>query len=129
MVGPLTLLRHEPQLGAYLSASGTLTQFNALIVAILTPALAAIDRPLLRAAIGLALIAHTCAALLLCWAARPTPAENRASGEEMAADTFRSYRRGWRVTMLAMLLSVAALAVFSFETLGGPSLLRSLLAQ
>jgi hypothetical protein len=135
-VGPATLrdtalsiMRHEPQHGAYLAASGTLTQFNALVIAILTAALAAIDRPLLRAAIGVALIAHTCAAFLLCWAARPAAKTNGASGEDMAADTFKSYGRGWRVTMIAMALSAAALVIFSFDTLGGAAPFRSLLAR
>jgi hypothetical protein len=120
--------RHAPQHGAYLAASGTLTQFNALVAAMLTAALASIERPALRAAVGLALIAHICAAFLLCWAARPR-AEEGSSGEDMAADTFKSYRRGWRVTMLAMLLSAIALAIFSFDTLGGTAVLRSLLAR
>jgi hypothetical protein len=83
-------------------------------------------------AIAFALVAHTCAAFLLCWAARPVgPARSKggASGEDMAADTFRSYRRGWIATMIAMGLSAIALTVFAIITLGTEPQLRTLFAR
>ncbi len=62
----------------YLTASGTLTQFNAIMVAAQTTVFtASVDVPL-KAVIGASLFLHIAAALLLCWAARPVGASTQS---------------------------------------------------
>jgi hypothetical protein len=105
--------------GMYLTAAGTLTQFNAVMAAIHSAAFASIASGTLRTALGAALAFHALAAFVLCWAARPI-ASAKVSAFKLADDTFRNYRRGWRVTVVAMLLTAAALGVFLSENADGP---------
>jgi hypothetical protein len=104
----------------YLAASGTLTQFNAILAALLTAALSLDVSSPVTAVIGLALAGHAVAGFLLCWAARPianpdgTP---RLTAEQLLLRSLINYRRGWRATMLALALSVLALAVLAWQRL------------
>lgn len=109
---------------AYLTASGTLTQFNAIVAAIQAAAFSATTGPL-RVAVAIALVLHVLSAYLLCWAARPIE-PHRASDSRMTLiqarlhvhDTFKNYRRGWRITMLALCMSCAALIFYVLNELG-----------
>ena len=111
---------------SYLAAGGTLTQFNAIMVAVAGAAMAGADGPL-KLAIALALVLHVGAAFLLCWAARPVKSDRARSASmalmttiEMTDDTFRNYRLGWRITMLAMLVSSVSVALYVWESLNAP---------
>jgi hypothetical protein len=59
------------QQGMYLTASGSLIQFNAIMAAIHGSALAIADHTLTKGAFTCALLLHVLAAFVLCWAARP----------------------------------------------------------
>jgi hypothetical protein len=125
---PASESRYLGEQGIYLAASGTLTQFNAIIAALLTTALSLRAPLIVKVLILLALGAHAVAGLLLCWAARPVAnadATPRVRADDMLAHSFTAYRRGWRATMLALLLSVAALAALAWQTLG-PEFLAAL---
>jgi len=104
--------------GVYLTASGTLTQFNAILAAVHGAAFATVEVGALKGAMAAALVSHIVAAFILCWAARPmsgTPNQTAAvvltESHTLADDTFRNYRRGWRMTLLALVVS-AMVAVF-----------------
>ena len=103
---------------AYLAASGVLTQFNAILAAVQAAAFSA-TAGALRASIATALVLHVFAAFVLCWAARPVDPGRSvdtmmslAQSRLLVADTFVNYRRGWRVTMLAMVTSTVALMLY-----------------
>ncbi len=119
---PIPQMRHEPEQANYLAAAGTLMQFNALVATLLAAALAMTASATLRIAIVLALIVHTVAALLLCWAVRPIgggdAAARRRSSEGLAADTFHNYRRGWRATMFAICLTTGVLCLITADVVG-----------
>ncbi len=124
----------ETRQGAYMAASGTLTQFNAIIAAIHGSILAGATDVLLKSAIATGLLLHVLAAFVLCWAARPmsdkfSPREAylrradpiaaaMAGGHRHADDTFRNYRRGWRVTLLAVAVSSATAILFVLHAFG-----------
>jgi predicted exporter len=80
---------------------------------------------LLKMIAASALLVHVLAAFTLCWAARPI-AERPSSVRGLsfvdayrhADDTFRNYRRGWRMTLLALAVSAAAAALFVLHALG-----------
>jgi hypothetical protein len=115
--------------GMYLAASGTLTQFNAIMAALLTAALSVGNSPAAKIVIGLALVSHAVAGFLLCWAARPianADGSPRMSAESLLLRSLLCYRRGWRATMLALAMSGAALVVLVSERLGVPDLLSPL---
>jgi hypothetical protein len=78
---PISEGRYHGEQGMYLAASGTLTQFNAIMAALLTAALSLDVSLPVKAVIGLALAGHAAAGFLLCWAARPiaAPTARRAS--------------------------------------------------
>lgn len=118
---PVSEGRYLGEQGMYLAASGTLTQFNAIVAALLTAALS-LSLPLgVKSLLGVALAAHALAGLLLCWAARPIANRDgspRLTAEAMLAGSVTAYRRGWRATMLALALSVVALGVLSWQQLG-----------
>jgi hypothetical protein len=108
----------------FLAASGTLTQFNAIMVAIqgsILPTAAGV----LKITIASALLLHLMAAFLLCWASRPV-AEKRNNSSSLEAvayyrraeDTFRNYRRGWRTTLLALTASSAVAIMFVLHAYG-----------
>ena len=40
---------------------------------------------------------------------------------EMTNDTFDNYRLGWRITMLAMMVSSVSVALYVWQALNGPS--------
>ena len=112
---------HQAQHSMYLTASGTLTQFNAIMAAIHTTALTGASGGFLKAAIGAALFLHAAASFFLCWAARPLPdglESLTSTPSDLAEDTFQNYRRGWRGTMAAMVLSAIASALFAWEASG-----------
>ena len=117
---PVSDERYHGEQGMYLAASGTLTQFNAILAALLTAALSLDVSPPVTAVIGLALAGHAVAGFLLCWAARPianpdgTP---RLTAEQLLLRSLINYRRGWRATMSALALSVLALAVLAWQRL------------
>jgi hypothetical protein len=113
---PQKIARQEAQQGLYLAASGTLTQFNAIVAAILATALASTDFRLLKVTLAVALGLHLIAAFLLCWAARPI--ESSASVNENTDDTFSNYRRGWRVTLIGVVVSSFAALLFVLGTFG-----------
>ena len=103
----------------YLTASGTLTQFNAIMAAIDSAALATAVSRTLSGVLIAALTLHVLAAFILCWAARPVePAPEMmtaaliADRYTQAAHTFRNYRRGWRFTLIALATTAVAAGVF-----------------
>jgi hypothetical protein len=106
----------------YLTASDTLTQFNAIVAAALCAASATAGSPLFKAIAVAAILLHVVAAFVLCWAARPVPREAPARRELRFAynsvnDTFQNYLRGWRMTVIAMTASATALGCFAVETI------------
>lgn len=115
---PVSQARHAPEQANYLAASGTLMQFNALVATLLTAALAMTTSGALRIAIVVALIVHTAAALLLCWAVRPIRPGQVTASESLAADTFHNYRRGWRATMFAICLTAGVLVLITADVVG-----------
>jgi ribosomal protein S10 len=105
--------------GIYATASGTLTQFNAIVSAIHCSAITTAAPTLLKGLIACALLWHVAAAFVLCWAARPiaeepppSPAFALVSDLRHSSDTFRNYRRGWLMTLIALSISMVALAMF-----------------
>jgi hypothetical protein len=60
----------EAKQATYLSASGSLIQFNAVMAAILVAGFG-VTQGVLKIAVSVALLLHVAAAFLLCWAARP----------------------------------------------------------
>lgn len=111
--------------GVYLSASGTLVQFNAIMAGMLGAAMSLSFPIPLRIILAAPLLMHTMAALLLCWSARPvtrsintTAAKFLSSQQNDVDDTFRNYRRGWRMTMVAVFLSVFAASSYVLNVLG-----------
>lgn len=121
---PARRIDYDAQQAIYLTASGTLTQFNAIMAAGQTAALTAATGAPLKIAAGVALLQHSIAAFLLCWAARPLGPDNKVAGNarDLANDTFHNYRRGWRATLFAMAFSAFALVIFLWESAGLPSL-------
>ena len=120
------------QQGVYLSASGALIQFNAIVAAIQGSLLTfSVDLPLKAGAAG-ALLLHVLAAFFLCWAARPITTRPRrglsiVDDYRHANDTFRNYRRGWFMTLLALIGSALSAALFVLHAFGiaGPVSLPS----
>jgi hypothetical protein len=115
----------DRQQSAYLTASGTLTQFNAIMAAIQGSVLASTGDGLLKIVVASALFLHVLAAFALCWAARPiveTP--NSIRGPSLvddhwyALDTFRNYRRGWRMTLIALSVSSVAAGLYVLLAFG-----------
>jgi hypothetical protein len=105
----------------YLAASGTLTQFNAILAALLTGALSLNVALAVKIVVGLALVGHAVAGFLLCWAARPignADGTSNMTAERLLARSLINYRRGWRATMLALALSAVALAALAWQQLG-----------
>ena len=117
----------ETRHGMYLAASGTLTQFNAIVAAIQGSALSSSDGAL-KLAIAAALLIHVLAAFVLCWAARPVKeggdALSLTSSYKRTDDTFRNYRRGWRTTLLALTVSFGVLILFLLQSFGVNVVLR-----
>src|SRR5262249_9966217 len=108
----------DAQQGIYLTASGTLTQFNAIVAAALCAASATAGSPLFKGIAVAAILLHVAAAFVLCWAARPLQGRERMIPYLAVDDTFQNYRQGWRVTMIAMTVSATALGCFAVETIG-----------
>jgi hypothetical protein len=115
----------DVQQSAYLTASGSLIQLNAIVAAIQGLLLSFNVDAALRSAAAGALSLHVLAAFVLCWAARPTlepPNTVRdvsfVDGHKHAADTFSNYRRGWRMTLLALTASSLAAAMFVLNSFG-----------
>jgi hypothetical protein len=111
--------------GMYLGASGTLTQFNAILTVILGVLLVSEQPGVLKVATAIALGLHVLAALVFCWAARPVtadPVRSKAAKLGTAYNqtdhTYRNYRRGWRVTLLALLASAAVACLFVLNAFG-----------
>jgi hypothetical protein len=118
---PISEGHYHGEQGMYLAASGTLTQFNAIMAALLTAALSLDVSPAVKAVIGLALAGHAAAGFLLCWAARPIASADgapRLTADRLLLRSLINYRRGWRATMLALTLSALALAVLAWQQLG-----------
>jgi hypothetical protein len=110
----------------FLTASGSLIQFNAIMAAIHGSVLATTDQISLKASFATALLLHVLAAFILCWAARPideAPSTARgitAYSDDLghANDTFHNYRRGWRMTLLALTSSAVVAALFVLRAFG-----------
>lgn len=104
--------------GLYLNAMGTLIQFNAIVVGIGCATMAAVGDPLLRAATGASLIAHTAAGFLLCLGIRPSRRKEQeammqvVSQQRAGVDTFAYYQRGWVASMLALAVSASGIALY-----------------
>jgi hypothetical protein len=105
---------------AYLTTSSTLAQFNAIAAAIHGAALSLGEQGLLRVSSATALLLHVAAASMLCWAARPVmqEREDAVEGHRLVAGTFRNHRRGWRMTVLALVGSVVTAAPFVLQAFG-----------
>jgi hypothetical protein len=109
----------DAQQSVYLSASGSLLQFNAIAAAIQGLLLSFnVDAPL-RSAAAAAVSLHVLAAFISCWAARPIVEHSStvrgvsiADDHRHAAKAFRNYRRGWRMTLLALTASSLSTAMF-----------------
>jgi hypothetical protein len=105
----------EARQGSYLAASGTLTQFNGILAVALAGALATLELGVLKFAFSAAVFLHVLASAVLCWAARPmipkrepTPTMSFFAQVALMDHTFRTYRRGWRITMFALLVTAIA---------------------
>lgn len=115
----------EARQGTYLAASGTLTQFNGILAAALGGALATLQLGSLKFVFTTALVLHVLAAAVLCWAARPmatkrepTPTMTYIGQVALVVQTFLNYQRGWRMTMLALLVTAIAGALLGLQILG-----------
>lgn len=108
--------------GLFLTACGTLIQFNAIMAAINGGAVTT-SSGALKTVSAVALVLHVIAAFMLCWAARPIPGA-RALNAKIAQtnrllsanDTYYGYRRGWMLTLVAMLASIGVLSLFLYES-------------
>lgn len=98
------------QSALYASGAGTLTQFNAIVVALNAGMLTQTMPATMKLAVVGALTLHTLAALLLCFALRPV--FGNKSPQALLDDTIRNYRRGWTTTIWAVFGSVATLLWF-----------------
>jgi hypothetical protein len=121
--------------GMYATASGTLTQFNAIMVGLTGAALAGSEGTL-KALVASGLMLHIAATFLLCWAARPVAGDQQPQHRHNAVvaaistyqdveDTFRHYRRGWRMTLVALTVSALAAALYVAQSFGGAELIRA----
>jgi len=126
----------EARQGSYLTASGTLTQFNGILAAALAGVLATLELSSLKLAFGAALILHVLASAVLCWAARPitprrepTPTMAFFAQVALVDHTFRNYRWGWRATMLALAVTAIAGILLGLQMLGISLPLSLLFAQ
>ena len=115
--------RAEKRQSDYLAASGTLTQFNAIMAAIHAAALSTPGGPLVYLSAS-ALFLHVSAAFILCWAARPIePDRNELFRTAVidhynwTDDTFRYYRRGWQLTLIALIVSALAATLIGYKAL------------
>ena len=115
----------EARRGNYLAASGTLTQFNGILAAALAGTLAMLELGFLKFAFSAALVLHVLASAVLCWTVRPidrkrepTPTMAFFAQVALADHTFRNYRRGWRITMLALALTAIAGILLGLQILG-----------
>lgn len=115
----------EARQGIYLAASGTLTQFNGILAAVLAGALATLELGSLKVAFSAALVMHVLAAAVLYWAARPIATKREPmpitaffAQIKLVDHTFRNYQRGWRITMLALTVSAIAGAFLGLQILG-----------
>jgi hypothetical protein len=107
-------------------------QLNAIVAGILGVMLASTERGLLKSVVGSALSLHVLSAVVLCWAARPVNRQQDYAGRPVAMtvvdsyvdtdDTFRNYRRGWRLTLIALAASSVAAGLFVLHALGAPVL-------
>lgn len=118
------LASHTTAQGNYTTATGTLTQFNGIMAAVLSVAMAGGDASL-KIAASCSVLLHVLAAFQLCWAARPLEPERARSqimalftSESLVNDTFKHYRRGWRFTLVALAVSSATLALFVLSAAG-----------
>jgi hypothetical protein len=109
----------------YLAANGTLTQFNAILTGILGVALASEQPSILKVATASALGLHVLATMLVYWSARPvisgpirSEAAELAEAYALADHTFRNYRRGWRLTLLALLAATGVACLFVLNAFG-----------
>ena len=113
----------------YLTAGGTLTQFNAIVVAILAGGVSTAENATLRTLSAVAMMLHVLAALILCWSGRPVVPQAvryRFGGrQQYVEDTFRNFRRGWRTTLLALVASALVAIYFVAQATGVlPAVLR-----
>jgi hypothetical protein len=116
----------ERQQGVYLPASGTLMQLNAIVAGILGALLLSTGERVLKVVVAGALSLHVLAAFALCWAARPVGGRGQYATHDVAttvvdtyADgTFRGYRRGWRLTLLALATSSMVAGLFVLQAFG-----------
>lgn len=118
---PVSEGRYHGEQGMYLAASGTLTQVNAILAALLIAALPSAHTLATKIVVGLAVAGHAIAGSLLCWAARPVANADgtpRVTAADMLQRAFTSYRRGWLATMLALVLSLLALALLAWQQIG-----------
>lgn len=108
----------EMRQAMHLTASGTLTQFNAIVAAVLGAAMLPAGLDAIKIVVASALLLHVLAAFMLCWAARPTAEPSGIGGfapleaYHRASDTFANYRRGWFMTLLALAVSSIAACLF-----------------
>jgi hypothetical protein len=127
---------HDTRQGIYLTASGTLTQFNAILAAVQATALATVELGVLKASMVAALVSHVVAAFFLCWAARPvdgaphqTAAMALVETHTLTDDTFRNYKRGWRMTLIALAVSAVAAGLFVLHSVGISIPVRFMIGQ
>src|SRR5215510_9710199 len=79
----------------------------------------------LKLVFSAALVLHVLASAALCWAARPisprrepTPTMAFFAQVALVDHTFRNYRRGWRLTMLALTVTAIAGILLGLQILG-----------
>ena len=112
------------QHGMYVAGSGNLLQFNSIMSAILAATVSTVELQPVRAVATIAMLLHVTAAIVFCWATRPIYPKTALdrmyqTHERLANDTFKVYRKGWRLTMVGAAVSAIALLSFTFKNRDG----------
>jgi hypothetical protein len=94
----------------YASGAGTLTQLNAIIIALDSGLFSQTMPAAIKATIVVALMLHILAAFMLCFALRPQSGAELP--QQLLVDTISKYKAGWRTTLAAMAISAMALVWF-----------------
>ena len=108
----------------YFATSGSLMVLNVIAAALITVLTTVAIPVFVRVLSVLALLLHAAATIALGWVMAPdseAPARGEQAGRSLrlASLTTDRYRTGWRLTMLALLVSFVATGAFVAATWGG----------